>query len=81
MHNRKESCLNVFLIYVQIECKYAERLVCWYEKFRKKNIELGDMVDNPWGDTSFPVIDPEGNRVVFFSPNVSKEKYYKVKRS
>jgi catechol 2,3-dioxygenase-like lactoylglutathione lyase family enzyme len=63
---------------VSIKVKDVHKL---YEKFRKKNIELGVIVDNPWGDTSFPVIDPEGNRVVFFSPNVSKEKYYKVKKS
>ena len=63
---------------VSIKVKDVHKL---YEKFRKKNIELGEMVDNPWGDTSFPLIDPEGNRLVFFSPNVSKEKYYKVKRS
>lgn len=63
---------------VSIKVKDVHKL---YEKFRKKNIELGEMVDNPWGDTSFPLIDPEGNRLVFFSPNISKEKYYKVKRS
>ena len=63
---------------VSIKVKDVHKL---YEKFRKKNIELGEMVDNPWGDTSFPIVDPEGNRLVFFSPNISKEKYYKVKRS
>ena len=63
---------------VSIKVKDVHKL---YEKFRKKNIELGEMVDNPWGDTSFPIIDPEGNRLVFFSPNISKNKYYKVKRS
>ena len=52
-----------------------------YEKFQKKNIELGELVENEWGDSSFAVIDPEGNRLVFFSPHISKEKYYKVKRS
>jgi uncharacterized glyoxalase superfamily protein PhnB len=51
-----------------------------YEKFCKKNIKLGELVSHEWGDTSFKVIDPEGNRLVFFSPDVSKEKYYKVKR-
>lgn len=63
---------------VSIKVKDVHKL---YEKFKKKNIELGEMVDNPWGDTSFPIVDPEGNRLVFFSPNISKEKYYKVKRS
>ena len=63
---------------VSIKVKDVYKL---YEKFKKKNIEIGEMVDNPWGDTSFPLIDPEGNRLVFFSPNISKEKYYKVKRS
>ena len=29
----------------------------------------------------FHVIDPEGNRLAFFSPTISKEKYYKVKKS
>ena len=52
-----------------------------YEKFSKKNITIGELVDNDWGDTSFEVIDVENNRVVFFSPNISKEKYYKVKKS
>lgn len=52
-----------------------------YEKFQKKNIELGELIENEWGDSSFAVIDPEGNRLVFFSPHINKEKYYKVKRS
>mgnify|MGYP003114798709 FL=1 len=52
-----------------------------YGKFQKKNIELGELVENEWGDSSFAVIDPEGNRLVFFSPHINKEKYYKVKRS
>ena len=52
-----------------------------YEKFSKKNITIGELVDNDWGDSSFEVLDPEGNRIAFFSPNISKEKYYKVKRN
>lgn len=52
-----------------------------YEKFCKKNIQLGKLIENPWGDSSFHVIDPEGNRIVFFSPSISKDKYYKVKKS
>ena len=52
-----------------------------YEKFQMKNIQLGELIENEWGDSSFAVIDPEGNRLVFFSPHINKEKYYKVKRS
>ena len=52
-----------------------------YDRFSKKNIEIGELVENPWGDSSFHVIDPEGNRLAFFSPTISKEKYYKVKKS
>ena len=52
-----------------------------YEKLSRKNIQLGDLIENPWGDASFHVIDPEGNRLAFFSPIISKEKYYKVKKS
>ena len=52
----------------------------FYEKMKKKNIQLGSLVENPWGDASFDIIDPEGNRLVFFSPVVSKEKYYKIKK-
>jgi len=51
-----------------------------YEKFCKKNIKLGELISHEWGDSSFALIDPEGNRLVFFSPDISKEKYYKVKR-
>lgn len=53
----------------------------FYDKMKKKNIILGDLVENPWGDASFHIIDPEGNRLAFFSPIISKEKYYKVKKS
>jgi len=52
-----------------------------YEKFESKNIQLGDLIENPWGDASFHVIDPEGNRVAFFSPTIAIEKFYKVKKS
>jgi uncharacterized glyoxalase superfamily protein PhnB len=52
-----------------------------YEKFCKKNINIGELVKNEWGDSSFEVIDPEGNRLVLFSPDISKEKYYKIRRS
>ena len=53
----------------------------FYEKMQSKNIQIGELVENPWGDASFHVIDPEGNRLAFFSPTISKEKYYKVKKS
>lgn len=52
-----------------------------YEKMQKKNIQIGDLIENPWGDASFHITDPEGNRLAFFSPTISKEKYYKVKKS
>lgn len=52
-----------------------------YKKFESKNIKIGEIIENPWGDASFHVIDPEGNRLAFFSPVISKEKYYKVKKS
>ena len=50
-----------------------------HDKFSKKNINIGELEDNSWGDTSFEINDIEGNRIIFFSPNISKEKYYKVK--
>jgi len=53
----------------------------FYEKMQRKNIQIGELVENPWGDASFHIIDPEGNRLAFFSPTISKEKYYKVKKS
>ncbi len=52
-----------------------------HDKFKKKNITIGELEDNPWGDSSFHLVDPEGNRIAFFSPSISKERYYKVKRS
>ena len=53
----------------------------FYDKMKKKNIQLGELIENPWGDASFHIVDPEGNRLAFFSPTISKEKYYKVKQS
>ena len=50
-----------------------------HDKFSKKNINIGELEDNSWGDTSFEINDIEGNRIIFFSPNISKERYYKVK--
>lgn len=51
-----------------------------HNNFKKKNITISDIVENPWGDASFSLVDPEGNRLVFFSPTISKEKYYKIKK-
>ena len=53
----------------------------FYDKMQTKNIQIGKLIENPWGDASFHIIDPEGNRLAFFSPTISKEKYYKVKKS
>ena len=53
----------------------------FYDKMQRKNIQIGELVENPWGDASFHITDPEGNRLAFFSPTISKEKYYKVKKS
>lgn len=49
-----------------------------YEKFSKKNIQVGNLEENSWGDSSFEIIDLEGNRLIFFSPTISKEKYYNI---
>ena len=73
--SRKQYHNNVSL---SVKVKDVRKL---YDKFCKKNIKLGELIENPWGDTSFHVIDPEGNRLAFFSPDISKEKYYKVKKS
>jgi len=53
----------------------------FYDKMQTKNIQVGELIENPWGDASFHITDPEGNRLAFFSPTISKEKYYKVKKS
>ena len=53
----------------------------FYDKMQTKNIQIGELIENPWGDASFHIVDPEGNRLAFFSPTISKEKYYKVKKS
>ena len=53
----------------------------FYDKMQTKNIQIGELIENPWGDASFHITDPEGNRLAFFSPTISKEKYYKVKKS
>ena len=50
-----------------------------HDKFSKKNIKIGDLEDNSWGDSSFELNDIEGNRIIFFSPTVSNVKYYKIK--
>jgi len=49
-----------------------------HDKFSKKNIKIGELEDNSWGDTSFELIDLEGNRIIFFSPTIAKEKYYSL---
>jgi len=68
--------------YGNVSLSLRVRDVCKiYEKFCKKNINIGELVKNEWGDSSFEVIDPEGNRLVLFSPDISKEKYYKIRRS
>jgi uncharacterized glyoxalase superfamily protein PhnB len=49
-----------------------------YNKFSKKNIKIGELEDNSWGDASFEIIDIEGNRIIFFSPTIDKTKYYSL---
>ena len=49
-----------------------------YDKFSKKNIKIGELEDNSWGDASFELTDIEGNRIVFFSPTIDKTKYYSL---
>ena len=49
-----------------------------YDKFSKKNIKIGELEDNSWGDTSFELNDLEGNRIIFFSPTIDKNKYYSL---
>jgi catechol 2,3-dioxygenase-like lactoylglutathione lyase family enzyme len=49
-----------------------------YNKFSKKNINIGELEDNSWGDASFEIIDIEGNRIIFFSPTIDKTKYYSL---
>ena len=49
-----------------------------YDKFSKKNIKIGELEDNSWGDTSFELTDIEGNRIIFFSPTIDKTKYYSL---
>lgn len=50
-----------------------------HEKFSKKNIKIEDIQKNDWGDSSFSLRDPEGNRITFFSPDVNLDKYYKIR--
>lgn len=63
---------------LSIKVKNVSKL---HGSFRKKNIKISELVENEWGDASFSLIDPENNRLVFFSPTISNEKYYKVKKS
>jgi catechol-2,3-dioxygenase len=67
--------------YGNVSVSIKVRDVCkLYEKFSKKNIQLSELVPNEWGDSSFSLSDPEGNRIVFFSPDINKQSYYKIKR-
>lgn len=50
-----------------------------HDKFSRKNIKVGELKSAEWGDTNFEIIDPEGNRLTFFTPDLSHNKYYKVK--
>ncbi len=44
-------------------------VVAYYKKLSRKNVRgLSKLRENSWGDTSFDVIDPEGNRITFFTP-------------
>jgi uncharacterized glyoxalase superfamily protein PhnB len=58
----------------------VKNVIKLHGSFCKKNIKISELVENDWGDASFSLIDPEGNRLVFFSPTVSNEKYYKVRK-
>lgn len=49
-----------------------------YNKFSKKNINIGELENNSWGDSSFELVDIEGNRIIFFSPTIDKTKYYSL---
>lgn len=50
-----------------------------HEKFSRKNIIIEDIVKNAWGDSSFSLKDPEGNRICFFSIDIPDDKYYQVR--
>jgi len=50
-----------------------------FEQYSSKNISIGELTKNSWGDTSFDVIDPDGNRITLFSIDENRNKYYKVK--
>lgn len=50
-----------------------------HEKFSKKNIIIEEIKENHWGDSSFALKDPEGNRICFFTPQEDLDKYYKVR--
>lgn len=63
-------------ISLSLRVKNVERL---YEKYSSKNITIGNLTKNDWNDTSFSVIDPDGNKIYFFSIDIAKDKYYKIK--
>lgn len=50
-----------------------------HDKFSRKNIKIGNLEKKPWGDTNFELVDPEGNRIYFFTPDLTHSRYYKVK--
>ena len=50
-----------------------------HDKFSRKNIKIGNLEQMKWGDTNFELIDPEGNRILFFTPDLPHNRYYKVK--
>lgn len=65
-------------------CSFSLRVkdvIKLHDKFSRKNIAIGDLQKNSWGDTSFIVSDVEGNQITFFTPDISYDKYYKVKIS
>ena len=50
-----------------------------HDKFSRKNIKIGVLEQMEWGDTNFELVDPEGNRIYFFTPDLPHSRYYKVK--
>lgn len=50
-----------------------------FEQFSSKNIVIGELTKNSWGDTSFDIVDPDGNKIYLFSINTNKNSYYKIR--
>lgn len=61
---------------ISIRVKDVRKL---HDKFSRKNIKIGNLEQMEWGDTNFELIDPEGNRIYFFTPDLPHNRYYKVK--